>query len=110
MAEKKSRSAGSLRKELAEVDSELMRLLARRSELFDKHLQERRAKHQSLSDPEMEKGLWQVWQRESRGSGLDERLLRRAFHLLNGLARLSAWYTKLLLGTGIERPFVTWRE
>jgi hypothetical protein len=33
-----------------------------------------------------------------------------SLHLLNGLARLSAWYTKLLLGTGIERPFVTWRE
>ena len=68
------------------MDSELMRLLLRRSELFDRHLQERRSKSQSLSDPEMEKGLWQVWQKESRGSGLDERLLRRAFHLLNGLA------------------------
>ena len=86
MAEKKGHKPGSIRDELAEVDSEIMRLLARRCDLFDRHLQQRRAKSQSLSDPEMEKGLWQVWQKESRGSGLDERLLRRAFQLLNGLA------------------------
>jgi 5-enolpyruvylshikimate-3-phosphate synthase/chorismate mutase len=86
MAVKKNHNTGSLRKELADVDSELMRLLARRCELFEKHLQERRAKSQSLSDPEMEKGLWQVWQRESKDSGLNEKLLRRAFHLVNGLA------------------------
>ena len=86
MAAKKSDNPESLRKELSEVDSELMHLLARRCELFDRHLQDRRARSQSLSDPEMEKALWQVWQRESRDTGLDEKLLRRAFHLLNGLA------------------------
>jgi 5-enolpyruvylshikimate-3-phosphate synthase/chorismate mutase len=86
MAGKKGHKPGSVREELAEVDSELMRLLVRRCELFDRHLQQRRAKKQSLADSEMEKGLWQVWQKESRGSGLDERLLRRAFQLLNGLA------------------------
>jgi 3-phosphoshikimate 1-carboxyvinyltransferase len=86
MAAKKSDTPESLRKELAEVDSELMHLLARRCDLFDRHLQDRRTKSQSLSDPEMEKAIWQVWQRESRNTGLDEKLLRRAFHLLNGLA------------------------
>ncbi|MCF8030827.1 MAG: hypothetical protein K9J48_02925 [Desulfohalobiaceae bacterium] len=86
MAAKKGHNPGSIREDLAQVDSELMRLLAKRCDLFDRHLQQRRAKSQSLSDPEMEKGLWQVWQKESRGSGLDERLLRRAFQLLNGLA------------------------
>ncbi|MCF8030976.1 MAG: chorismate mutase [Desulfohalobiaceae bacterium] len=86
MVAKKSHKPGSLRKELTEVDSELVRLLARRCDLLDRHLQERRSKSQSLSDPEMEKGLWHIWQEESRGSGLNERLLRRAFHLLNSLA------------------------
>lgn len=86
MSDKKNSGSESLRKKLAQVDSEIIRLLAQRSDLFDAHLRDRKSRKQSLSDPEMEKGLWRVWQQESKGLGLNEKLLRRVFHLVNGLA------------------------
>jgi len=51
-------------------------------------------------------GSWQVTTlAEALGvAGAGVLLGVASLHLLNGLARLSAWYTKLMLGTGTETP------
>jgi len=54
----------------------------------------------------VEVGSWQVTTlAEALGvAGAGVLLGVASLHLLNGLARLSAWYTKLMLGTGTETP------
>lgn len=84
MAEK--HSPLSLTQELAQIDERLVSLLASRTGLLSRAAMSRRAKNLSITDPNQEKTLWQVWRDSPKAEGLEPQMLRRIFHLANNLA------------------------
>ncbi|MFW6326053.1 MAG: chorismate mutase [Desulfovermiculus sp.] len=71
---------------LDSVDRKLIQLLAERSMILAQSAKERKGKDKSFVDPEQEKRLWGIWRLGVEEHGLNERLLRRIFSLVNSLA------------------------
>ncbi|MFO7875019.1 MAG: chorismate mutase [Desulfovermiculus sp.] len=71
---------------LDSVDRKLIQLLAERSMILAQAAKERKGKDKSFVDPEQEKRLWGIWRQGVEEHGLNERLLRRIFSLINSLA------------------------
>ena len=71
---------------LDSVDRKLIQLLAERSSILAKTAKDRKGKDRSFVDPEQEKRLWGIWRQGVEEHGLNERLLRRVFNLINSLA------------------------
>jgi 3-phosphoshikimate 1-carboxyvinyltransferase len=71
---------------LDSVDQKLVQLLAERSVILAQAAKERKGKDKSFVDPEKEKRLWGIWRQGVEEHGLNERLLRRIFSLINSLA------------------------
>ena len=67
----------SLTQELAQIDERLVSLLASRTELLSRAAISRRAKSLSITDPNQEKALWQVWRDSPKAEGLEPQMLRR---------------------------------
>lgn len=71
---------------LDSIDRKLVQLLAERSMILSQSARERKGKDRSFVDPEKEKRLWGLWRQGVEEHGLNERLLRQVFNLINGLA------------------------
>ncbi len=71
---------------LDSIDRKLVQLLAERSMILSQSARERKGKDRSFVDPEKEKRLWGIWRQGVEENGLNERLLRQVFNLINGLA------------------------
>ncbi|MDZ7758774.1 MAG: chorismate mutase [Desulfovermiculus sp.] len=71
---------------LDSIDRKLVNLLAERSMILAQTARDRKGKDRSFVDPEKEKRLWGIWRQGVEEHGLNERLLRRMFHLVNSLA------------------------
>jgi len=71
---------------LENTDRKLVQLLAERSRLLVRMAKERKHKDKSMVDAEEEKHLWSLWRQGVEEHGLNERLLRRIFNMINGLA------------------------
>lgn len=72
--------------QLDNKDRKLVQLIAERSKLLAQTAKERKQKDKSLVDAEKEKHLWTLWRQGVEEHGLNERLLRRIFNMLNSLA------------------------
>ncbi|WP_027369972.1 chorismate mutase [Desulfovermiculus halophilus] len=71
---------------LHSIDKKLIQLLAERSQLLARDARERKGNDKSYVDPEKEKKLWSLWRQGLEEHGLNERILRRTFNLVNSLA------------------------
>ncbi len=84
MAEK--HSSLSLTQELAQLDEKLVSILAARTNLLARAASSRRAKNLSITDPNQEKKLWQVWRETAKNENIEPQILKKVFHLSNNLA------------------------
>lgn len=73
--------------ELIDVDTRILKLLARRSRMLGKESSWRRAQGKQRIDAALEKSLWAEWESLGRSSDLPPRLLRQLFNLLNLMAQ-----------------------
>lgn len=72
--------------EISGIDRELLHLISRRAELLRREGSWRRSKNMSKVDPQLEKNLRASWENAGEGLGLDPRLSRQVFGLVNQFA------------------------
>ncbi len=69
--------------EIKELDAGILELLARRAAVLGRETAWRRSRGKPGSDPALEKQVWAVWEEAARAHGLDAKLLRQLFGMLN---------------------------
>ncbi len=72
--------------QLQEVETRLVELIVKRTQLLRERVAQGNERKQLKIDPKREKRLWQIWQRTAENNKLKEKVLRSVFHLLNGVA------------------------
>ncbi len=81
------RAQGSIRDErlgrLAELDERILALIGERSSILAREAAWRRSKGKSATDPSLEKHLWKAFEAQAKKAGLDRRMARQVFNLLN---------------------------
>ncbi|HBR06523.1 MAG TPA: hypothetical protein DD766_05635 [Desulfovibrio sp.] len=69
--------------EIKELDAGILELLARRAAILGRETAWRRSRGKPGSDPALEKQVWSIWEEAARSHGLDAKLLRQLFGMLN---------------------------
>jgi chorismate mutase/5-enolpyruvylshikimate-3-phosphate synthase len=75
----------TLTQEIMDLDRDMARLLARRSQLLARAAKSRHGKDIPLADVGQEKRLWKVWDEQAREHGLNIRLWKQMFVLANSM-------------------------
>ncbi|WP_051202655.1 chorismate mutase [Desulfovibrio aminophilus] len=73
--------------EIKELDGRILELLARRAALLGRETAWRRSRGKPSTDPGLEKQVWGAWEEASRLHGLDTKLLRQLFGVVNFFGR-----------------------
>ena len=81
------RAEGSIRDErlgrLAELDERILKLIGERAAILTRESAWRRAKGKPATDPALEKHLWKEFEVQAKKAGIERRMARQIFNLLN---------------------------
>lgn len=86
MNNKRKKTGKSITDQVCDLDSQILKLLAKRADLLKKSAQARNEKHISIVDSEQEKKIWKSWYRSIEGLELNPQLLKKIFNCSNALA------------------------